>query len=102
MLKTNVPINNVVKNKALSQDFGATAYPNPGTDNLNLSWNLPQPENTMITILNNQGQQLIQMNQDGHPGTNSMYLNVSNIPAGVYFIKFANNQRIQVIKYIKL
>lgn len=99
---TWVKYNNLVKNKALSQDFGATAYPNPGTDNLNLSWNLPQPENTMITILNNQGQQLIQMNQDGHPGTNSMYLNVSNIPAGVYFIKFANNQRIQVIKYIKL
>lgn len=99
---TWVRYNNSVRNKVISGNFGATAYPNPGTNDLNLTWNLNNTGMIHISILNNQGQQLFNIDRLGHQGSNSAYLDVSTLSPGIYYIKLLNSNQNQVIKYIKL
>jgi hypothetical protein len=58
-----------------------TVYPNPATGNINIS--LPQTGNYLIKLINANGQLI---NNYAIANSDNILLNVSSIPAGVYFI----------------
>ncbi len=62
--------------------------PNPFKDVINIDMVLPQPQNLSIQLVDMTGRVKISKDYAGKEGDNSILLNdLSNLPAGIYFIK---------------
>jgi hypothetical protein len=66
----------------LTTQISLRLYPNPATDELNIDWDQPLPEQGEIDLLNMTGQKLLSLSvQPEQYGTS---LSVAGIPAGIY------------------
>lgn len=79
-----------------------SVYPNPATDMLSLNFSISQAGNTEIRITNLVGQQVSSFsNAATTAGSNLVSIDVSNIPAGVYFVSIVHNGVAESHKFIK-
>ncbi len=71
----------------LDQSLSAyNVYPNPAVNNITLGFNLTENKTVQTTIFNAVGQQVsIGQQADGIQGENTLTLDVSTLPEGIYF-----------------
>ncbi len=69
----------------LAEDLGIILYPNPAQNEVRISWPEVQNNEMEISLLNTMGQRIIQQQIKGQ---RNLTLNISDIPAGVYFVEF--------------
>ncbi|MDQ3110082.1 MAG: T9SS type A sorting domain-containing protein [Bacteroidota bacterium] len=62
------------------------AYPNPATDAVNVSLNMVNNGKVSITLLNSIGQQVLVENRELASGSNTILLNTSALPSGIYLV----------------
>ena len=74
----------------VSHNTHMTLYPNPAVDQLNITLS----QNAGIVIYNIMGQAV--MNVEGHAGANS--INISELGAGIYFVKAGNDTQKFIVK----
>jgi serine protease len=81
-----------------------TVYPNPSIDELNVKMSITDNSPVTISLTNILGQQvLVQQYQPGHTGLQNMFIDISQITQGVYFITARNGNGISsTIKVVKL
>ena len=77
----------------INQSF--SVFPNPAHDVLNVASEQPIEE---ISLFNAMGQNLL----NWLPSNNTVQLNLSDLPAGVYFLKIKNLESSLSYKFIKL
>ncbi|MCA1762356.1 MAG: T9SS type A sorting domain-containing protein [Cryomorphaceae bacterium] len=76
-------------------------YPSPTRDQLSIKVEMDTPIALNVEILNQNGQ-LINFNQNGLSSANSLKtLDVSNLAAGVYFLRLSNSQGFTTHKFVK-
>lgn len=80
--------------------FGA--YPNPANDRLTIPYQLTQPANTVITIMDITGKEIKHIERNNAPiGLTHENIDVSQMPAGIYFYTlYAGGNRIDSRKFI--
>lgn len=91
---------NITQNHHLTGIEGAgkptfTVYPNPATDVITVSGNMPA--GTVYTIYNMLGKKVLEIPAAG----NETQLPVASLPAGSYVIKFKNGAAENVAKFVK-
>ena len=74
-----------------------TAYPNPTTDVLNLTWKATQNQKSLLTIYNANGQTVMQKDINTLQGSNTYTINMLNLPAGVYVV-IVDDMVVRVVK----
>jgi hypothetical protein len=93
------------KTKAIAQSFisNLEVQPNPVSDFLQLSYNLPASGNVVISIFDLSGREVKVMNrQNFSEGFHHHIVDVQDLESGIYFIKLnVNNSSSQVKKFIK-
>lgn len=63
-------------------------FPNPVSTELQLRFSISRPEALGFAIYNIMGQQLLRINQEEFSmGQHTLSLNISNLPAGIYFVE---------------
>lgn len=83
-------------------DFGMGVYPNPAVTETQVSYNLDERRDVSMTILNNNGQAVKQIEVgEQSQGTHDKVINVSNLKSGLYHLQLkageeVNNARLLV------
>jgi len=77
--------------------FEFTIYPNPTSSTVTIGLNIPPEKNSILTIFNLSGQQLISRLLT-EPLTN---VDMSGLVSGVYFVKVSDYKTVQVVKFVK-
>jgi hypothetical protein len=78
-----------------------TLYPNPFTENLNISFNANNNEKIEIRLYDITGKLILNENYSISTGNNSINLNTINLSGGVYVINIQNSGVLQSFKLIK-
>jgi hypothetical protein len=76
-------------------------YPNPNTGRSTLSITLERPETITLTVLDSKGAIVHQSQVQLPPGNNSVPLNISSYPDGIYTIKVQYSEENKILKLIK-
>lgn len=79
-----------------------TAFPNPASAVVNVNLSLTQPETINIAVYNNLNVVVMQQTRQGIAGNNLVTLNVANLAAGQYTIKFIYGNSICIARFQKL
>lgn len=74
-----------------------TAYPNPTTDVLNLTWKATQNQKSLLTIYNANGQTVMQKDINTLQGSNTYTIDMLNLPTGVYVV-IVDDMVVRVVK----
>ena len=72
-------------------------YPNPSSDVLNIIFQATETGTMHLHIINLQGQIVVEQMHENKKGENSMKLNISNLPAGLYLV----NNGVEIRKFVK-
>ena len=75
-------------------------YPNPSNGKFNLSFNLPEKQDTEITILNVEGKVVYKEKLNQFSGNYDKEIDISKNAKGVYFVKVDQGKHAQVKKII--
>ncbi len=103
---TNTVINTIGKlvsvNDIKTIDDFPDLYPNPVTDNLNISVTLPKPDQITVNILNITGQVIYTKKADYESGQKVLKINTTSFSKGMYFVQvnYNNGQKLTQ-KFIK-
>lgn len=82
--------------------FNVSVYPNPATDQVNLSFSLPEKRKMLIELYQVNGLLLKTIsNEVFDAGKHQLDLNTSNLSSGIYWIRFTSETATQTIKLIK-
>lgn len=82
--------------------FSVSVYPNPATDQVNLSFSIPEKEKLSIELYQANGVLLNTIsNKIFDAGDHQIDLNTGNLSSGIYLIKFRSGNDNQTIKMIK-
>jgi Zn-dependent metalloprotease len=73
-----------------------SVYPNPAQSQLNLELNLLQSQNVTISMFDMLGQSVYASQQPMSAGANTVRINTSNLPRGVYFLEVISSSGRQV------
>lgn len=78
-------------------------FPNPTTDELNITYSLNQSQNVLIELLNVLGEKIVLLNQKQFAGERSFNLHLSefSLNAGVYFVRLSVEGNTYVRKIVK-
>ena len=78
-------------------------FPNPTTDELNITYSLNQSQNVLIELLNVLGEKIVLLNQKQYAGERSFNLHLSefSLNAGVYFVRISVEGNTYVRKIVK-
>lgn len=80
-LTGNIGVENIEKNQIVS-----VIYPNPTSNNLTIEYSLQKNENIELQLINSLGQQTdINYTTIAFQGDNSIKLDISKLPEGIYF-----------------
>ena len=79
---------------------GFLLFPNPATDLINIFFPYAIPANTVISICNIQGQEII-TEQVAGIGTNKMTVPFTMQPAGIYFVRIREAHKNYMLRVIK-
>ncbi len=91
--------NTSIKNRISSNDINA--YPNPVSDHLTIEWFADKSSNTQLQLFNQQGSSVLEQSFDSTKGFNQLELNIENLPTGIYFLKYIENERIATTRIVK-
>lgn len=83
----------------MPQTLGVTLYPNPAQTTVNIAFQQPVGAPVQLLLLNALGQQCAQQNIAANQQTHT--LDISQIPAGIYFVKLQSGNQQQTIKLVK-
>jgi hypothetical protein len=88
------------ENKVSTRSIGLLQiYPNPTTDRLNIKINKPKHTPGIIEVLSLEGKSLYFQQIIGTE--NNLYIDVSQLPHGIYLCKIVANDKTEVVKFIK-
>ncbi|NOX85604.1 MAG: T9SS type A sorting domain-containing protein [Chlorobi bacterium] len=92
-----------VENKTDNRESFVRISPNPFKTQLNLTINLEQPVEAKIEIINISGKVLYSSSYFGRSGINEIPFDnsMTNLPAGIYFLKVKAGANINVLKLMK-
>jgi hypothetical protein len=77
-------------------------YPNPASNQINISYHLKDANLVKIELFNQKGQLLEQLlNTKQHIGKHHLKRIISDYPAGIYFCKLSFGNKAQTTKFIK-
>jgi hypothetical protein len=86
------------ESKALSLDYSIEAFPNPVSNNINISVNAKGEKKLMYKIYNTQGKLL----NEGNINSTKIEIPFISLPSAIYLIKiFDNNKEVKTFKIIK-
>jgi len=77
-------------------------YPNPATNQVNLTLSVSRKEKIQYFVYDNAGRMVIRQSTEILAGTNSLPIDIGELPAGVYYLNlFGNslNERLQFVKH---
>ena len=86
---------NIAKGNSLS------VFPNPAQDYLNFNYQTSKNEILTLEIINSLSQLVDKTSFKCESGNNSKQINIENLPAGIYTIKFESNSYRDVKQFIK-
>jgi hypothetical protein len=72
-------------------------YPNPCIDNLNINLSSEEIEGSKISIIDLQGRIIISR----EISENNTIINISELPSGIYFVKFENLKKTEFLRIVK-
>jgi hypothetical protein len=78
-----------------------SAYPNPVTDYLNISYNLMGNKNLSLEIYSYSGTLVLQQDISGNAGKNTRQINLMDLPKGAYILKILNGESLEQMRVIK-
>lgn len=78
-----------------------TLYPNPFTENLNISFNSINNEKIEIRLYDITGKLILNKDYSISTGNNSINVNTTDLSGGVYVINIQNSGVLQSFKLIK-
>ncbi|MEM8906447.1 MAG: M36 family metallopeptidase [Bacteroidota bacterium] len=84
----------------LAQDFSLTLFPNPADQQLTVQLTGEQAARLQISLVALDGRTLLERDWRHDGGTQQLALNVSQIAAGMYFVKVQRNDAVTVQKVI--
>jgi beta-glucanase (GH16 family) len=99
-LDSNAPNPNGVFNTA-QLDFPLTASPNPATETVQLHYVLPASGPLNISLFNAAGTQVQCLDLQGLAGENRAQLELSTLPAGLYFARLRMKEGIRTVRLMK-
>jgi glucose/arabinose dehydrogenase len=103
LLRANVPILTSVTNESESLIAPNEIFPNPTDGKLNLVVYLSNTEVVNVTILNANGATVKELTfQPSSSGKNSLAIDATELPKGVYFLEVENDGIKQVTKWVKM
>ena len=82
-------------------DFPLEASPNPSSDNVQLRFQLPGSGPLNVTLFNAAGTQVQSKNVEAVRGENFVDLELSSLPAGVYFARLSLSEGIRTVRLVK-
>jgi len=83
-----------------SENSNVNIYPNPVSDQLNISFSSENNEDMQINIYNVLGQELYSQTENINLGTNIVTINLETLENGIYFVKTKMGNKIQNFKII--
>jgi len=86
-----------------SNNFNSSVlcFPNPGNDNLNLSFREDMSGSAIVGLYDLQGRKVLEKTF-ADIGQSSLKLETNHLPQGTYFLKITNNNTVYTIKYLAL
>ncbi len=76
-------------------------YPNPANSQINLAIESDRAEDIQLTVVNVQGQTIVQQQQTISNGQTTIGVSVHDLPAGAYFVRLTGAATQQTIPFIK-
>lgn len=76
-------------------------FPNPTTNDLNVSFDLVKKSNVTFSIVNLLGQSMLEYNSTYSVGQNKATLSVSDLPSGIYFLNILTEEGSIQRKFVK-
>src|SRR6185437_4059836 len=73
-------------------------FPNPASSVLNIQWTDLQPGNSDVVITDVASRVFYKTSVPNNPGKGSMQLDISALPAGVYFVKIDGTETKKFVK----
>ncbi|RYF91907.1 MAG: T9SS type A sorting domain-containing protein, partial [Chitinophagaceae bacterium] len=93
--------NIVLRKEAIEQSRIVSLAPNPFRHTLNIEYAAASREKIEANIFNSEGQLMKQLNFNVTEGINLLYINGSELPAGVYLLRLKTNNQVITQKIIK-
>jgi hypothetical protein len=88
-----LPTASNLKTEELTGITNTTVYPNPAnTENVYVEYNAKTSENTLISIIDVQGKEILNKQTKSWVGANKENLRVADLQSGVYFVKIQNSK----------
>lgn len=99
---TTCEIITVAVDEKENMDYGITIYPNPVSDELNITFNIEKPGNFTLQLYNSLGQEIkFLLSEKVNMGENNIKISVEDMPDGIYFLKLLINENIVTKKFTK-
>lgn len=76
-------------------------YPNPATNQVNLTVTVQRKENLNYFIFDNAGRKLIQNSAQVSAGLNSLYVDINKLSAGIYYLKLISDSFNEQLQFVK-
>lgn len=76
-------------------------YPNPVSDNLNINYFAPEKQQTIISLFDVQGKEILKQSDETLAGENHFSLNLSSLSSGIYFLSLETETGIFKTKIVK-
>jgi hypothetical protein len=84
-----------------SNENNLILYPNPVTEQLQISYETMNAGIVQVAIFDVQGKVLYQQNLSSQTGTNSAIIPVSKLIKGLYMFRMKNGNRFETLKFLK-
>jgi hypothetical protein len=97
--EVTVVVSSQVGVNKLDANFGMSVYPNPTTGLINLAINsVDVHSNAVVNVVNASGQSVYNNQMNIASGENNTQINLSELEAGVYFVKVSVNEKVYVTR----
>ena len=84
-------------------DVQLNIFPNPASENISISYTIPQFENVKMEIVNMLGEKIRNVeNKNNSVGQNKFVCNIEGLKSGIYFLQFYTQSYSQQVKFIVL
>lgn len=76
----------------------AILFPNPANNNAELSFNVVESGQVTVTVMDMNGRQMSSTTTEASVGAQSMNLDVTNYPAGIYMVQIRQNDNVNTLR----
>jgi Zn-dependent metalloprotease len=85
-----------------SLSFFSNSYPNPFSNELNVSFESDKPEDFHIEVFNLYGQRVSEFEGTSQQGINNSTINTNNLSEGTYFVRISAGAKMKTEKVVKV